>query len=257
MIAVDRDALDITHRDAVRALLADDSARRGDQRGGVHRGRRVRDEPRPGRRRQRHGGRSPRRGVPSGRRSPRAGQHRLRLRRHARSAVPRGRSDQPAVGVRACRSWPASIAAGPAATIVRTSWVCGDHGDNMVKLVLRLAGEPDRRSRVRRRSARMPDVHVRPRACVPATRGRSPLAASTTSPTAVRCRGTSSSGRSSRRPDTIHDRVRPIRTADLHPPRPAPRPANSVLDNAAWRAAGYPPLRHFGEPLGELVALLS
>jgi dTDP-4-dehydrorhamnose reductase len=51
--------------------------------------------------------------------------------------------------------------------------------------------------------------------------------------------------------------VRPISTADLQPPRPAPRPANSVLDNAAWRAAGYPPLRHFREPLAELVAKLG
>ena len=53
------------------------------------------------------------------------------------------------------------------------------------------------------------------------------------------------------------DRVRPIATADLDPPRPAPRPANSVLDNAAWRAAGYEPLRDFREPLAELVAKLT
>jgi dTDP-4-dehydrorhamnose reductase len=53
------------------------------------------------------------------------------------------------------------------------------------------------------------------------------------------------------------DRVRPIATSDLDPPRPAPRPANSVLDNAAWRSAGYTPLRDFHEPLTELVAKLA
>src|SRR5690606_25019285 len=36
--------------------------------------------------------------------------------------------------------------AGPQATIVRTSWVCGEHGSNMVRTVLRLlTSHPDRR----------------------------------------------------------------------------------------------------------------
>jgi dTDP-4-dehydrorhamnose reductase len=51
--------------------------------------------------------------------------------------------------------------------------------------------------------------------------------------------------------------VRPITTAELDPPRPAPRPANSVLDNAVWRAAGLPILRDFRQPLAEVVAQLS
>ena len=40
-----------------------------------------------------------------------------------------------------------------------------------------------------------------------------------------------------------HDpgRVQPIATSDLDPPRPAPPPANSVLDNASWRLAGCRP----------------
>ena len=34
-----------------------------------------------------------------------------------------------------------ALALGNSATVVRTSWVCGAHGSNMVKTVLRLAGE--------------------------------------------------------------------------------------------------------------------
>ena len=52
-------------------------------------------------------------------------------------------------------------------------------------------------------------------------------------------------------------RVEPITTADLDPPRPAPRPANSVLDNAALRLCGLPLLPHYTEPLAELVKELD
>ena len=51
--------------------------------------------------------------------------------------------------------------------------------------------------------------------------------------------------------------VAPITTADLQPPRPAPRPANSVLDNAVLRAAGIPLLRDYRDPLRETVTALS
>jgi dTDP-4-dehydrorhamnose reductase len=50
--------------------------------------------------------------------------------------------------------------------------------------------------------------------------------------------------------------VRPISTADLDPPRLAPRPANSVLDNAALRLSGLGELRDFRQPLRELVERL-
>jgi len=52
------------------------------------------------------------------------------------------------------------------------------------------------------------------------------------------------------------DLVRPIRTDELDPPRPAPRPANSVLEGRAWRQAGHAPARDFHEPLAEVVARL-
>ena len=51
--------------------------------------------------------------------------------------------------------------------------------------------------------------------------------------------------------------VRPIATAELQPPRPAPRPVNSVLENAALAAAGVPLLDDFRAPLRALVTALS
>ena len=51
-------------------------------------------------------------------------------------------------------------------------------------------------------------------------------------------------------------RVRPITTAELQPPRPAPRPANSVLDNAALRLQGIPLLRDYRAPLEQVVKQL-
>ena len=53
------------------------------------------------------------------------------------------------------------------------------------------------------------------------------------------------------------DRVRPISTADLQPPRPAPRPAFSVLDNMALRLSGVAPLPDFHEPLQRTVTWLE
>lgn len=145
-------------------------------------------------------------------------------------------------------------AAGDTATVVRTSWLSGFGGGNMVKTVLRLLDQ---------------DV---PLAFVDDQRGH-PTFTADLAPVVWRLAV-------ERRPGIFHvtnagavswyefvadvvdaaggdrDRVRPISTADLHPPRPAKRPANSVLENAALAAAGIPPLRHYREPLAELVARL-
>ena len=53
------------------------------------------------------------------------------------------------------------------------------------------------------------------------------------------------------------DRVKPCTTDELQPPRPAPRPANSVLDNTRFDELGLPLLRDYREPLREVVAALT
>lgn len=147
------------------------------------------------------------------------------------------------------------LLAGPDATIARTSWVCGEHGQNMVKLVLSLA------------------TGDRPLAFVDDQRGNPSftmdVAPALRSLATERYRGVvhlTNSGEVSWY-DFVGDileaagydraRVSPISTAELDPPRPAPRPANSALDNVAWTASGRQPLRDFREPLSELVARLT
>jgi dTDP-4-dehydrorhamnose reductase len=134
---------------------------------------------------------------------------------------------------------------------VRTSWVCGEHGNNMVHTVLRLAEERD--SLVRRRPAGLPHVHDRSRRRDPPTRrlDRRTGVYHVTNAGAVSWYEfvrdiVAAAGHD---PAMVH----PIATADLDPPRPAPRPANSVLDNAAMRLGGLPPMRHYRHPLHELV----
>jgi dTDP-4-dehydrorhamnose reductase len=53
------------------------------------------------------------------------------------------------------------------------------------------------------------------------------------------------------------DRVEPIATSELTPSRPAERPANSRLDNAALRLSGLPMLPMWTDSLARLVGVLS
>ena len=134
----------------------------------------------------------------------------------------------------------------PSHAVVRTAWVCGANGKNMLKTVLGLLDKPqlafvddqrgsptftdDLAAAIRRLAvARLPGTfHV-------TNQGettwfgfvRDILEAAGSDP----------------------DKVRPITTAELDPPRPAPRPANSVLDNAALRLGGLPLLPHYRDTL--------
>lgn len=144
----------------------------------------------------------------------------------------------------------------PGAAVVRTSWLCGASGPNVVKTVLRLAteagrdlafvddqvGKPtftsDLAPLLRRLGvARLPGTFHATNEGVTSWYGfvREVLAAAGHDP----------------------DRVRPIVTADLVPKRAAPRPAYSVLDGAALRGTGMDPLPDFRDPLTRLVKELT
>ncbi len=141
-------------------------------------------------------------------------------------------------------------------TVVRTAWVSGAHGANMVKTVLRLArANPDGPLRF------VNDQHGCPTFTADLAQAVVRLALD-------------------RRPGTFHvtnqgettwygfaratlevagldpNRVEPISTSGLDPPRPAPRPANSRLDNAALRLSGLPMLPAWTDSLARLVAVL-
>lgn len=148
-----------------------------------------------------------------------------------------------------------ALALGSGAAVVRTSWVCGEHGSNMVKTVLRLLGQQPTLSFVSDQIGHPTfTADLAPmlrRLALDRRSGRYHL----TNQGAVSWHGFVQEivrlvGRD---PGT----VLPIATADLTPPRPAPRPSNSVLDNAASRMAGLPEMRDFRAPLAELIARLS
>lgn len=151
-----------------------------------------------------------------------------------------------------------AVALGAHAAVVRTSWVCGEHGANMLKTIMRLAtggdGTPGRLAFVDdQRGHPTFTADLAPVLCRLALDRRSGVH-HVTNQGAVSWFEFAQAVVSAigRNPDL----VRPISTAELDPPRPAPRPANSVLDNAVLRAAGIPLLRDFREPLAELVAAL-
>jgi dTDP-4-dehydrorhamnose reductase len=135
--------------------------------------------------------------------------------------------------------------------VVRTSWVIGRYGANMAKTVLRLAaGDSPLRFVDDQRGC--PTI-----AADLATMLRTFVVERLPGTWHVTNQGAVSwfefAGEVLRAAGDDPQRVTPISTADLDPPRPAPRPANSVLDNRALRLAGRKLLPDFRESLPELV----
>jgi dTDP-4-dehydrorhamnose reductase len=143
----------------------------------------------------------------------------------------------------------------PGATIVRTSWVCGAHGANMVKTALSLANTDGDLHFV-------DDQHGAPSftadlaaALVTLGIGKRPGIFHVTNAGATTWWGFVRAVLAAAGGDP--GRVHAIATADLDPPRPARRPANSLLDNMALRLSGLPLLPDWQDGLTRLVAALQ
>jgi dTDP-4-dehydrorhamnose reductase len=142
----------------------------------------------------------------------------------------------------------------PGWSIARTSWVCGEHGNNMVKTLLRLGDQGGELTFVDDQIGHPTFAGDLAAMVLKLGVERVPGIFHTTNQGAV------SWFEFAREVFRVagHDpeRISPISTDQLDPPRPAPRPANSVLDNMAWRLHGFAPSRDFREPLAEVVAAL-
>ena len=140
-------------------------------------------------------------------------------------------------------------------TVVRTSWVFGEHGGNIVKTILRIAGEQDTLRFVDDQHGHPTDAADLASMIVRLVVGRRPGVFHVTNQGAVSWYEFARSVMEAAGLDP--DRVEPIATTDLDPPRPAHRPANSVLDNAALRLSGVDLLPDYREPLARLVKTLQ
>ncbi|MEO8363949.1 MAG: dTDP-4-dehydrorhamnose reductase [Ilumatobacteraceae bacterium] len=136
-------------------------------------------------------------------------------------------------------------------TIVRTAWVCGYHGPNMVKTILRLAQSQT--------ELRFVNDQI---GCPSFTDDLASMIVRLAEEQRSGIWHVTNSGVASWfdfAKDVLSaagmdpQRVIPISTSELIPPRPAKRPANSVLDNLSVRRAGLPALDDYMRPLQRLV----
>ncbi len=147
----------------------------------------------------------------------------------------------------------AVLSSGSGAHVVRTAWLYGAHGGNFVRTMARLAQGSDP-VRV------VDDQRGHPTWTADLADGliALALAADRVPPGVLHCVNAGSTtwfGLAKAVFTEIGadpDRVRPCSTAEF--PRPAPRPASSVLDTAGWAAAGLPELRHWRQALRAAVA---
>lgn len=148
----------------------------------------------------------------------------------------------------------AVLEAGLPAYVVRTAWVYGAGGNNFVKTMARLERERDELSVV-------DDQRGSPTWSFHLARGLLDVVRTRPAYGVYHCTNAGDT--------TWHgfaraifeelgadpERVKPIDTASY--PRPAPRPAYSVLSSRAWEQAGLTPLPHWREALREAFATIG
>ena len=143
----------------------------------------------------------------------------------------------------------------PGHTIVRTAWVNGRTGFNMVKTVLRLAEQGDTLRFVDDQRGSPTSAADLAKRVVDLSLGRHAGIFHVTNQGSTTWYGFARLVVGVAGFDPA--RVEPISTGELSPPRPAPRPANSVLDNAAMRLSGWDLLPSWEQAITGLVAELT
>lgn len=143
------------------------------------------------------------------------------------------------------------LAAGPTATIVRTSWVCSAYGGNMVETILRLAESHQTLTFVA-------DQRGNPTFTADLADTARQLAVDQVAGVVhVTNQGTVSWFEFARAVMTAAGldpaRVLPIATAELLPARPAARPTNSALANERLAEMGYTLPRDFHDALRDVI----
>ena len=145
--------------------------------------------------------------------------------------------------------------AGPDATIIRTSWLCGETGRNMVKTILNLLKKDDPLRFVDDQIGHPTfTADLAPIVLELSLQRRSGIFHATNQGAVSWFQFARAVAVAAGEDPT---RVTPCSTAELRPVRSAPRPVNGVLDNAALRTAGFERTRDFREPLAELVDRLT
>jgi dTDP-4-dehydrorhamnose reductase len=150
----------------------------------------------------------------------------------------------------------------PTASILRTAWVCGPHGSNMLKLAVRLLTTTDNvLSFVTDQIGCPTFTDDLADAVYRAAIARAPGVFHTTNTgddaNVVGASWFDFVDAISTSIGAGSGRVKPIVTAELDPPRPAPRPANSVLAPVAWRGAGFGDLPSWRDALANNLKRLS